>query len=424
MRRPSIIPMLLACLASAGPASVALAQAPVRVLTDDLRLRAAGLVEIDENSVLLRGEDGRSARVALDAVLAIGAIDPGTRAASGLPEPPPAVLANASTGAERLFVELTDGQRLVLDILPGDDPEVLTGTALGLGPARIPLERVSRIARAGAAWSVPVPTEDLLLLRNGDRLSGFVVGVGGGEVEIETAPGSVAGVALDRVAEIRLANPPSRNDAPVLLVTDDLGVTLAASTLTAVGSGEFRLTTSPETLGVDSRGEETIVYERPQARLLGLRSVGSGDSAGRVFALGSVGPASTTPTGGRRWTPRPRSPGADGPVLALGDVLMPAPASSVYPLGPGARALRAATSVRAMTPGPWTDCVVRVEAELADGSRITLGEHRVTDADPSAEINAELPPGTRAIVLTVDPGRFGAVQDGVVFTSPRVLLAQ
>jgi hypothetical protein len=76
-----------------------------------------------------------------------------------------------------------------------------------------------------------------------------------------------------------------------------------------------------------------------------------------------------------------------------------------------------------MAPGAWTDCVARVEAELADGARVVLGEHRLTQENPGAEINAELPAGTRAIVLVVDPGRYGAVQDGVVFVSPRVLLA-
>lgn len=423
---------LIAGLALAGSTAVALARAPVRVLTDDLRLQAADLVEIDGASVLLRGPDGRSFRVVLDTVLAIGAKSAAT---GGLPDLPLAVMANASTGAERLFVELTDSQRIVLDILPGDDPEVLTGTALGLGPARIPLERVTRIARAGAPWRATVPTEDLVLLLNGDRLSGFVLGVGGvGRavgVEIETASGAIASVPLDRVAEIRLANPPAAPDARTLFVTDDLGITLAASTLTAIGSGEFRLTTSPVGLGVDSGGEEAITYERPRARLLGLRSIGgsltggpSGGSSGRsVLALGTVSPASVTPTGDRRWTPPPEAPGDTSPVMALGDVTMPAPAEAVYFLGRGVNASRVACTVRAMAPGAWTDCVARVEAELADGARVVLGEHRLTQENPGAEINAELPAGTRAIVLVVDPGRYGAVQDGVVFASPRVLLA-
>lgn len=421
MRRADrTILVLLAGLAAAGPASIAAAQTPLRVLTDDLGLRRAELVEIDESSVLLRGPDGRSTRVGLETVLAMDAAGAPDR----LPEPPPAVLANAAVGAERFFVELTDAQRIVLDILPGEDTEVLTGAAFGLGQARIPLDRVSRIARAGAPWRVPVPTEDLVLLLNGDRLSGFVVGVGGvgGEVEVETAPGVISTVPLDRVSEIRLANPAAATGGRTLMVTDDLGVTLAASTLTAVGSGEFRLTTTPAALGLDSRGEETIGYDRPRARLLGLRGMDAG--AGSVLALAAMPPQSVVPTGDRRWTPRPVADADESPVMALGDVVMPAPAEAVYPLGTGIRASRVACVVRASAPGAWTDCVARVEAELADGRRVLLGEHRITEAGPSAEINAELPAGTRAIVLLVDPGRYGAVQDGVVFESPRVLLAE
>lgn len=422
--RRSIL-VLLAGVAAAGPVSLAAAQTSLRVLTDDLGLRRAELVEIDESSVLLREADGRSTRVGLETVLAISVAGVPDR----LPEPPPAVLANAAVGAERFFVELTDAQRIVLDILPGEDAEVLTGAAFGLGQARIPLDRVARIARAGAPWRVPVPTEDLVLLLNGDRLSGFVVGVGG-EVEVETAPGVVSTVPLDRVGEIRLANPAAAAATRTLLVTDDMGVTLAASALTAVGSGEFRLTTTPAALGLDSRGEETIAYDRPHARLLGLRATAAGTgsvsaaSAGSVLAMASLAPQSVTPTGDRRWTPRPVAEADESPVLALGDVVMPAPAEAVYPLGSGVRASRMACVVRASAPGAWTDCVARVEAVLADDRRVVLGEHRVTSESTDAEINAQLPAGTRAIVLLVDPGRYGAVQDGVVFESPRVLLAE
>lgn len=400
--RTPITVLLLALAAGAAPADT-----PVRVLTDDLRFERTDLVGLDETAALLRDAAGRPARVSVGSVVSISA--------GGASTLPPFV---GVPSPSRVFVELTDGQRLVMDIEPSEDPEAIVGRVIGLGQGRIPLERIARIARPGAAWHADTPRADVVRLTNGDVLTGFVDAIGA-SVSVESDSGTIASVPLDSVAEIRMANP--AEPASGLLVTDDQGVALFARTLNADAGGKLRLTTDPGVLGVDSRGEDTVAYERINARLLGLRSITPrGSDANRVLALASITTDTVRPTGDRRWTPTPVVERDDDPVLAIADVRMPAPASAVYPLPPGLAADRFACGVTAAAPGPWTDCTARVYAELADGTRTLIGEFRVTtDSDPS-EISGRIPPGSRAIVLEVDPGPSGAVQDAVTFIAPRV----
>lgn len=381
----------------------ALGQTSVRVLHTDLRLDRAHLLAIDDAGVQLRAADDRTARVPLTDLIALSAGGPDT-----LPRFP------SEASAVRVFVELVDAQRLIIDIADSDDPESLAGTALGLGACRIPLERIARVARPGAAWRTDTPTDDVVLLTNGDRLSGFVASIGA-EVAIESADGVVARVPFARVREIRLANPPAATgDAHAPLMTDDLGITLRAHTLGVDLSGQPRLMVSPGPLGLDSRGEDLVTYDRPSARLMGVRH--TPDTS--LLALNTVTPDRITPTGERRWTPNPVArPDAD-PVLPLGDIHMPAPAEATYPVAPGAASF--ACTVRAARPGAWTDCIARVHAVSAGGARTLLAEHRLTRASASTQIAADLPANTRAIVLEVDPGAHGAVQDAVDFIAPRV----
>jgi hypothetical protein len=394
----TLIPAL--ALLAGIPAS---AQTPVRVLHQDLRLDRFHLLAIDDAGVQLRDDDERTARVPLTALIALSA---------GGPDTLPAVPGEPS--GMRVFVELVDAQRLVVDMTDSDDPESIAGVAMGLGACRIPLERITRIARPGAAWRTDTPTDDVVLLTNGDRLSGFVASIGT-EVAIESADGAIARVPFARVREIRLANPPSApGDAHAPLVTDDLGITLRARSFSVDLSGQPRLMIGPGPLGLDSRGEELVTYDRPSARLMGVRHAPETS----MLALNTVTPERITPTGDRRWTPDPVARPDTDPVLPLGDIHMPAPAEATYPVAPGAT--RFACTVRAARPGTWTDCIARVHAVSASGTRTLLAEHRLTRAIASAEITADLPANTRAIVLEVDPGAHGAVQDAVDFIAPRV----
>ncbi len=403
-RRPRHLVAVLAL----GIAGTALADLPVRMTGRDLGVKRVALVELDETSAVVRGSDHRPARVALDALLAVAADHavPPT-----LPHPGP----GAPSGL--VFVELVDGQRLAVEIEAGDADDALACVAVGFGPARLPLERVARVVRPGGGWHAPTPAADTVLLTNGDRLTGFVSAIGP-VVSVEGEDGAVSEVPFDRVREVLLANP--AEPQPGLLVTDDMGVTLLARALRVDSDGLVTISTAPAPLGVDSAGEDRVAYDRPGARLLGVRVRAEGSG---VLAIASLEPRAVRPTGDRRWTPAPEATDPDGPVLPVGDVRMPAPGEAVYDLPPGVRAARFACAVRADAPGPWTDCVASVHAETAGGERVLLGEARVTASTSEISVAADLPDGVRAIVLRVDPGRYGAVQDSVVFAAPRLRVA-
>ena len=401
-------PRRAAILTALAMASAASGADRVRVLHADLRLERAALVSADETGAVLRRDDARPQRVALESLLALSADES--------PELPG--ISGVATPANRVFVELVDAQRLLVDLTESDDPDAIVGPVVGLGPGRIPLERVARIARPGAPWHAPTPDADLVLLTNGDRLAGFVVSVGP-VVLVETDAGAVAEIPLDRVAEIRLANP--AEPTPGLIVTDDRGVALRPRGFGVAEDLLLTLSVDPGPLGVDSRGEDAIDYAPSGARLLALRVL-TGTHHAR--ALGAEPPESVRPTGDRRWTPDPQTVPAGDPVLAFDGLHMPGPAAAVYTVQPGVRAARFATTVRAARPGTWTDCVVRVHAELRPGERVLLAEHRITSQQSHAEIAADLPAGVRAIVLEVDPGRYGAVQDAVTFEAPRLLVRE
>lgn len=400
-RVPAILSALaLACLgADAGP---------VRVLHADLRLENATLIGADDAGVTLRPDDGRARRVPLGSLLAVSA-----GATDALPR-----IEGVAEPANRVFVELVDGQRLLVDLAETGDPDAIAGPVLGLGAGRIPLERVARVARPGSPWHAPAPDADLVLLTNGDRLGGFVAAIGP-VVRVETDDGAVSEIPLGLIDEIRLANPPE--PAPGLIVTDDRGVALRPRVFGIDEDLVLAISVDPGPLGVDSRGEDTIAYTPSGARLLSMRVV---SGQGRALALAARPPGSVRPTGDRRWTPEPETLPARDPAIGLGDLRMPGPAEAVFPIEPGVRAARFAGAVRAAAPGDWTDLIVRVHAETRVGERVPLAEHRLTRSGPHAEIAADLPEGVRAVVLEVDPGRFGAVQDAVVFEAPRLLVRE
>lgn len=390
------IPVLLVAAGLAG--SVASAQDIVRVLTEDLRLSEGMLVEMDETALVIRDAEGRSVRIPTDDLSALSM----GRSGAQLPELP-------SPAPERLFVELTDGQRVVIDLAASGDPDALVGMVLGLGAARLPLDRVARLARPGADWHAPTPDADEVHLTNNDRLIGFISRVGP-VVAIEHTDGRVSEVPLDRVREVRLANP--AQITPGLLVTDNLAVTLRVHTMRVGSNATLSLTTGAQSVGVDSRGEDALAYERPGARLAGFRSH---DSITAVHPLAA--PVSVSPTGGRRWTPDPvRNPRGD-PHFGLDDWTLPAPAELVIELPAGTSRFAGNIAARG---GVWTDCVVSILSEDAAGNRTPLAEHPLTASSPAVPLNLEVPASARRLVVSVDPGPFGAVQDTVVLSAPRL----
>ncbi|MFK7884592.1 MAG: hypothetical protein AB8F26_10470 [Phycisphaerales bacterium] len=317
---------------------------------------------------------------------------------------------------EQVFVDLIDGQRLVIEIADSRDSAALYGAVSGFGPASIPLERILRITRPGDQAEPSLTETDRIILTNGDELTGFIATLGK-TIKIESDSGAITTVELTRAQSVHLANPAETVQG--LFLTDTTGTRLLARTFRVDGDRAFRATIDAATLGVDSNGEDEVVYTRNGVKFVSAARVVSQSS---IIPLANIQPSDVQPTGDRRWTPSPERTSSTTPPIFIPDIRLPAPATVRFPIPRNAD--RFACEV-AHTGGAWTDCVAIVLAESRDGSLTTLGRVRLSanDSTPwqqAGEINVALPNGTVSIILEVDPGAFGAIQDSVLFGKPRL----
>lgn len=409
MHHTRSIPVLIAAWLATAGSQRALADR-VTYLTTSLEIRTGEIVGMSESALIVQHGENAPVRIPTDRIASVDA--EGARFGT-LPAMPDWAEAN------RVFIDLIDGQRMVFDIGPSDDPGVLTGTAQGFGPARIPLERVLRIARPGA----PVVTEptltDRVVLTNGDELTGFVASIGA-EVGIENDNGTVTTIGLDRIESLRLANPPELE--PGVFVSDSSGKLLRARTFEVQADRSVRVTADAAALGVESNGEDEVVYLLRGVLFTGATIAHEGVG---VVPLASIEPDGHEPTGDRSWTQAPVARAGVTPPASIGDVFLPAPASVRYPVPRGAARFACEIEHRG---GDWTDCTAAAFAERRDGSRVALGTVAVSAIKHPAGTTAgaiigDLPGDTVAVVLEVNPGRYGAVQDAVVFRDARLLVA-
>ncbi len=122
-------------------------------------------------------------------------------AAPSLPTP------TASTW--RLF--LRDGQRLAGLPAGLSGGETLRWNSPPLGVLAVPLSRVERIARVSTSLKASAPqasAEDVIMLANGDSLSGIVLALGDQQVQVQTS-GATRDIPLDSVAAIYFAQAPA-----------------------------------------------------------------------------------------------------------------------------------------------------------------------------------------------------------------------
>jgi len=386
----------LAAFCFAGAASAEQAA----FLRTDLSIGSGEIVSIDGSWLTVEDPSGSAGRVPLDRIDRVDVRNAGHR-------PPP------ETG--RYFVDLVDGQRLIVDVSESPDPESLTGRAAGLGPVSIPIERIRLVSAAAPEQHAPPPAADRVTLLNGDVLTGFVASLGA-EVVIESDSGATTTIGLARARSIELANPPEPPARDAVFVSDTSGSVIIAREFSVGPDLTFTVETDAAALGVASNGAERVAYKPEHARFVSLsvRRVASS-----IVGIGDLQPDSVEPTGGRRWTPDPVNAAPDTPPR-IADVFLPAPAAVRFELPRGA--VRFATGV-SHRGGPWTDCTASVFVETRAGVRVGLGQRRITsESEPAEPIEAELPADAVAIVFEVDPGRYGAIQDAVVFVKPRVVV--
>lgn len=388
--------------------------------------RAVRLLGWDDNAVTIIDERGVRRDEPLASILAVRRNDGATR----WRRPSPDRLA----GGTAVVIETTDGQRFIGSLGPWDseeieanarravaqsnDPEAIALLAISPGalgaengergapsPEAVSLESVGRILidpwRVGVAkasdWTPG--TDDTLIFANGDHLDGFLVAIDG-EIRFEADAGELA-FPLDRVAELRLGNPPSEAVGPRLWLV----------------SGEVR----------DGR---FLPGHAAHSDLASSDAIDAAWFADRDRTpLADLEQRSAQPLAGRRWSPPPRSGSHWDSLLGIPDIAFDGPVRTEWALPIDADAFSAVAVLGATLdrpdapPGPWASVVLRLAVRVGDDER-TLAEIALDPATPRAPIGLELPgvgEPRRMLIVEISEGAHGPIQDRVLLRRPFVL---
>lgn len=403
--RPLVILFVAALLGPAARAQSGAGEA--RLLVDrELRTQMIELLMVNGDSIKYRDEQGRLRHAGVAGFVAM-------LPAAGTKDRAEQAIRSAERESPG-YIELTDGQRFPGELTPtGGEQDVVAWSHPRFGDVRFTLEQVARVVVDRAVLeSVPAeqaeairggaPVEDALLLANGDRLDGFILSLGD-PIEIET-DGSVVSISQDRVAGVRLANPDAGLTGMVVWL-DDGAVAVVASL-----DAEARR-------GADLRLEAGPAAETP---LESLRAIAF--SAGRLRPLDSLELLGQSPIERRRLLspigPAPDAPEGVPAPLNAPDMLMPGPMSVRWRLPEGARRFGAIAELP-LDALPWADCELVVEIDGREKMRIRLDQqrtrHELSVPIDSAETGSEL-------VLRLEPGEYGPVNDRVILRRPILLV--
>jgi hypothetical protein len=316
------------------------------------------------------------------------------------------------------FLELTDSQRFVGRLIGGVEP--VAGGEAGvqwdssvLGPMVVSLENIRLIVlmpRIRPAVAVP-DHEDAVVMANGDVVTGFVERIGE-SVAVETGTG-VLQIPVQRVAQVRLATPGARSEGAMLWTSD--GSVLGVGELRTNEIGDFLI-------GPEPGAERPWSSEDPGAgavRLPPASVLAAAFDAARLAPLASLDIREQGPTGGRRWTP-PARIGEPG-QLRLADVELPGPMRVVWSLPRGASRFTVHAQLPA-TARTWGDCEMIVSAGAAGQEPTELLRRSIDAQNPSAELTTPIPPGSGELIITVQPGPYGPIQNRVLLRRGLILL--
>lgn len=368
--------------------------APRLLLGHDLDVMPVELLGAGEDGVAVVADAGRVRDEPMDGFVAVvAAVDeehwrssrPGSLAGK-----PSAVYADSATGG---LLVLTDGRRYAGRLAGDGDPDRIEWVHPVFGRMSISLDKVSAVAFAGG--DVPGGDGDIVVLRNGDELHGFVESIGD-EVRIELESGRVVATPVDRVVLVRLDNP--AEPAAGLRVWLDDGSVVSAAGL----SGG-----NPVRIDLASDGDQPTTEARsgvvPIERVLAIVP-----DASRLVPLASLEPGEQRPVG-RRWT-RPIERSGDG-VPGLGWIAFPGPMAVTWSLPRGSARL-AGTAV--LAESVWGDCELVIEQGSGE-----LYRRRLSGDGPRVRFNVALV-SDGPVRVVVEPGAYGPIQDRVTLVGTLV----
>jgi len=317
--------------------------------------------------------------------------------------PPPRSRSTSGSGSPA-WLTMTDNQHFPILVMNDGDPHTLSFTSVFNNAIRsVDLEHVSSLTTESGSMSFS-EDDDLVVLTNGDHISGFIESINL-SVTIDTSTG-LRTYPLDQTQLVRLANNPQRTQGVYLHLDTEtrLRATDLAASANNFGSATITGLGTPEIVEFESHrfGGLGIVHNQQ-----------------RLVALTSLDPLEIEPTGERAWTPEPKSLLSTIPHSGLGDLDLRSPVSVTYVLEPGATSFACTVDLVA---GPWSDCTLIVESMDAQSSVQQLDLVQLNPDNQTHRLLVDFPQGASRLIIRIEPGKKGPIQDRVILRRPRLLI--
>lgn len=313
---------------------------------------------------------------------------------------------------------LTDQQYFPVLIQDTDNPDKLKFITPFDSQARsVFLESIDHL-RVGYTppESLVLAQDDLIRLNSNDTLSGFIESIG--SIVVIDTEDRTRSFPLDQINLIQLTSDPDL--IPGIYVYLDSDIRMAVGDLVSsesdFGSGSMLYLEQTATDIPPEFGPVRIEFEPEQ--------FGGIDIKHRfldMVSLASLTPSSITPTGDRSWTPDPESLTTTLPNSGLGDLDLQAPVEIRYALDQ--QATRFACDAE-LIAGQWSDCTLEIRAITGQSQEILIQSIRLNTDNSRSKINIDLPESTSELVIRVEPGANGPIQDRVILRKPRLLIEQ
>lgn len=331
-------------------------------------------------------------------------------------------------------VGLVDGQVLLGTLgATGGDSESLLVRHPVLGDMRVTLDQTLWIAGQDAPAMAATTGDDTIVLANGDLLSGFVGGIvrradGSAGIAFETASGATQEIGMESMLSMLIANSVEAPDGPRVWLAD--GTSVALHEIVPTSDADAGMLRVKPVLGVERADAGRATEGGPTEQeasgsemraadgsLVLEHVVGWMPDAGRMVALAVLEVVSVEPALPRPWTEGPTFGDAARSALGAPDVLLPGPSRIEWALPAGADGLSCVV-VLPEAYRDWGDCEVVILA--GDGALTERWRGRVNAEIPTLPVALELADKPRRLIVAVEPGAFGPVQDRPTLVTPLV----
>lgn len=337
-------------------------------------------------------------------------------------------------------LSLVDGQRFrAMLVGPSGDGESVRMAHALLGPILVPLDRVISLAQAGAdVPETPPSGEDVITLTNADVLAGFVLSIGD-ETTLELADGRIQTLDAGTIAAMRIANDPVAPAGAMLWLSD--GSAFVVRSIRSPDRGAILVV--PELAGtVESESDDAEVSRAaaPLTPPIGIGQVVAWTpDASRFVPLATLAMTRIEPIAPRVWTDPPRigndggaSAGGAGAsagarmgvaraALGAGEIAFHGPSLVEWAMPPRATGF-ITTLTLPESSHDWGDCEVVIHTRDGAGTRVERWRGRLNADTPRHDVAISLGERAAALIVTVEPGVYGAVQDTPVLTTPLIRL--